>query len=268
MKRLKTRIIAVVLTLVFAIGVMTGCAGNKEEKVPVIGISWMEDISEGEYSEDLQAYINGVEQAGGKAVALDLVTTEKEAKKVLKELDGIVFTGGEDIDPSCYGEEVLPECGEINEERDVSDMLLAKAAIEMNKAVLGICRGQQLINVAEGGSLYQDIPSQIGTDVEHVDPAEEDFVWHTVTVDKDSLLYNAMQTTELEGNSWHHQCVKELGKGFVAKAYTEDGVIESIQMEGKKFVLGVQFHPEWHIDPYYGDEEYIAIFEALVNAAR
>lgn len=265
MKKTKLLISVLILALIFTTGIMTGCESSSDK--PVIGVSWMEDQEDGEWSEDYQAYLTGVEEAGAEAVALPLYNDEEEAKAALEELDGVVFTGGDDINPALYGEEVLDVCEAIDNKRDTSDMALMKAAIEMDVPVLAICRGMQMLNVVQGGSLYQDLPTQLGEDVQHRDPNQEDFVWHDVTVDEDSLLYDAMGETTLKFNAWHHQGVKELGDGLAVKATTADGLPECIEMTDKTFILGVQCHPEWHIDPYYGDEEYIAIFEALVDAA-
>lgn len=270
MKKTKLLISALILTLIFTTGIMTGCGSSDAEQdsdKPVIGVTWMEDIESGEYSEDLQAYINAVENAGAEAVALPLYKDDEEAVAALEELDGIVFTGGEDIDPAYYGEEVLPECEEINKDRDVSDVALMKAAIEADVPVLGTCRGMQLLNVVQGGTLYQDLPTQLGTEVGHREDAQEEFVWHDVTIEEDSILYEAMGETTLNFNSWHHQGIKDLGEGLEVKATSADGLVECVELTDNTFVLGVQCHPEWHVDEYYGDEEYIAIFEALVDAA-
>lgn len=255
-------------TLVFSYGCSTATPPAEEaaERFPNIGISWCEDTSSGEYSEDLQVYLNAVEQAGGTPVLLPLLENEAQAKEAIAGIDGLVMTGGEDVDPSYYGEEPAALLETVNEARDVSDQLLIASALDADIPMLAICRGCQFLNVALGGSLYQDIPTQYTSPLPHRSADQVDFVYHEITVAEDSVLFDIMQTSTLTANSWHHQGVKELGEGLTVIATAEDGMVEAIQKKDATFVLGLQFHPEWHID--YGDAEYLPIFQRLVIEAN
>ena len=188
--------------------------------------------------------ISSVNAVGGTPVTLPLIRTEAEAKKALESVDALIMTGGEDIDPSYYGEEPLPEASlDINPARDKSDFLLLQAALDADMPVLCICRGMQLLNVMNGGTLYQDIPSQLGISG-HRDPATTRFLYHNITVTKNTVIRSIIQKSSLKVNSWHHQSVKDIGKGLSVTAESADGIVEAIELQGKRFVIGVQFHPE------------------------
>ncbi len=265
MNRLFYKIGILILTTTFAFALLPGCGDpstEKEEK-PVIGISWMEDTEGEEPSEDLQAYIDAVEIAGGEPLLLPLLKDDAQAEEELGKVDAVVLTGGEDVDPANYGELPDEKLEQVNGERDQSDFLLLEEVIEKDMPLLATCRGMQVLNVYSGGTLYQDIPTQFDGAVSHRDPAEEEFVWHDIAIEKDSLLYEIVEKENLEVNSWHHQGIKELGKGLTVVATGEDGMVEGIEKDGATFILGVQFHPEWHID--YGDKEFTKFFERLVE---
>ena len=230
-----------------------------------VGISWMEDTDVDEYSEDLQAYIDALEMAGAEVVLLPRVSTEAQAMRAVNSVDAIVMTGGEDIDPAEYGEEPDEMLEDVNKERDKSDRLILSAAIDRDMPVLGTCRGMQMLNIIQGGTLYQDIPTMYETDILHRSVDEVDFEYHDITVEKDSLVAQIMGKTRFKVNSWHHQGVKDLGDGLKIVAKADDGMIEAIELEGAAFVLGVGFHPEWHIAE--GQPEFLAFFERLIKEA-
>ena len=242
-----------------ALFLLCGCASRKVgNNAPLIGISSCTDgaaISLG------GNYANAVFKAGGTPVILPLVKDRASADLLLSRLDGLIMSGGEDLDPSYYGEEVLNESVGINAVRDTSDFLLVQAALDCGKPIMGICRGHQLVNVALGGSLYQDIPAQIGTEhrqrVSGV-PA------HNVGLAPGSRLRMLLGDVDsVATNTHHHQAVKDPAPGIIVTARTADGVAEAFEGPG---VFCVQFHPEALIAA--GHDEFLPLFEAFVNDCR
>lgn len=267
MKRIGIRKLFIALTALFVF-VFTGCKKIEVKKVQTtekvkIGISWEREFLNGEVSEDVQVYIDSVKEAGAEPILLPQIKNRKDAEKVLKTVDAVILTGGEDIAPSYYKEKKHPQAFDPKEDRDVSDYWLSKVAIEEDYPVLGTCRGMQMINIVLGGTLYQDLPSEYISNLVHRDPKGEDFVYHDcIIMDKSSHLYKILKTEKLIVNAWHHQAVERLGEGLKITAKSSDGIIEGIELEGKTFVIGTQFHPEWHVA---GDKNYkfLPIFEAL-----
>ena len=246
-----------------------GDDGSGSEQKVAVGISWLEDIEQEEHGEDLQAYINTIEKAGGEPVLLPLVKDQEEAKKELEKVDVLVMTGGEDINPSLYGEKPDPKLEDVNDERDTSDLAMLQEAIDEDMPVLCTCRGFQVLNVLQGGSLVQDIPTSEeykDSKIVHRDPAEEEFAIHKITIDKDSILAQITGATELDVNSWHHQGVKKLGDGLKVTATSEDGMIEGLEREGSTYVVAVQCHPEWSVEE--GDDSFLVFFEHLMSQAK
>ena len=267
--KLLNLLVSLVLILTMSV-FMTACGGSDEEQSGsdeqkvAVGISWCEDIDQEKHGEDLQAYINTVEKAGGEAVLLPLVKDKDEAKVELEKVDCLIMTGGEDVDPAYYGEKPDPNLEEVNKERDASDMAILQAAIDEDMPVLCTCRGMQVLNVLSGGSLIQDIPTSDeykGDEIVHRDPAEEDFTYHVITLD--GQLARIAGDTSLEVNSWHHQGVKELGDNLKVTATSEDGMIEGMEREDCSYVIGVQFHPEWSVEE--GDDSFLVFFTDLMD---
>lgn len=168
---------------------------------------------------------------------LPTVSDARMAEDLLALVDGVIFSGGPDLDPSYYGETLWNGTVKVDTLRDASDLLLMHAALSSGKPILSICRGEQLMNVVLGGSLVQDIPSQIGEDVVHSGGA-----LHPVSVEKGSLLYGFFGQETLLVNSFHHQAVKEPGAGVRITARSADGLVEAYEYGNQ--VLSVQFHPE------------------------
>ena len=203
-------------------------------------------------------YIDGVTAAGGVAALLppqpvdDLI-----AEQVVDRLDGLILTGGKDVNPQAYGHQPHPATEQPARERDVWEFALLDAALRRHLPVLGICRGPQVINVALGGTLHQHLPDVLGHSGHRV--ADATFASHTARITADSrlgrLLGDSVQT-----RCYHHQGIDQLGRGLVASA-TCDGVIEGIEMTGDDFVVGVQWHPEENLDD-------LRLFAGLVEAAR
>ncbi len=194
-----------------------------------------------------QGYIHAIAQAGGIPVVLPPLTDLTVLRGMFDRLQGILLTGGVDVDPREYGEEQHPKLGLVQRDRDGSELPLARWAVAENKPVLGICRGHQLLNVAMGGTLYQDIPSQIDGSLDHEASIRHE-CWtnfdHGITLSEDSRLAELLGTTFVEVNSLHHQGIKDLAPGLRIVGRAPDGVAEAIEGTGDGFVMGVQCHPE------------------------
>lgn len=178
--------------------------------------------------------------AGAVPVIVPPLDTRSLVSQCLDRVDGIVFVGGLDIPPAAYHQESHPETEECHPNRFASDKLLAELVLQTDIPVLGICMGQQLINVVYGGTLTQHIE----TDVRHsrIKPTEE--IFHPITVEEDSLLHRILGVRELEVNSSHHQAVDKPAPGLRVLARAPDGIIEAMQMTDRSFFLTVQWHPE------------------------
>ena len=189
-------------------------------------------------------YIAALERHGAEAALFSYVDSAKEAAAIAASYDGLLLPGGGDVSPTLYNMPTKSCCGEPDSLRDEVEMLLVKAFADAGKPVLGICRGCQLINVAFGGTLYQDIKAEKGTDtLAHFDKENKDKPVHTVSVSGGSLLAGMVGAGKLPVNSVHHQAVRDLGRGMVLTAVSPDGVAEAIEAAAG-FVVGVQWHPE------------------------
>lgn len=255
-----------ILYAAIALSCICSCA---KHETPLIGIST--SYSETGRMSVGQTYVNSVIQAGGVPVLIPLVRDSITAEKIISRLDGIIMTGGEDFAPAYFHEEEIPELGTVNGPRDTSDMLLMNAAIRHRLAILGICRGEQGLNVALGGSLYQDLPAQhpsaAAADsssklLTHRQEEPSTTATQTVTIAEGSYLHQILGVTELQVNSHHHQAVKDPAPGITVTATSSDGVVEAI--EALQYgIVATQFHPEAFAQ--YGKEPYIRIFQDLVK---
>jgi len=217
-------------------------------KAPLIGITTGYE-QHGEAVVSLgRRYICAVERAGGVPVTLAPLQEQRLVERYACQLDGLIVSGGKDIPPALYGEETHPETDPLSEERPLFEMQLVRLFREMDKPVLGICYGCQLLNVAFGGTLVQDIPSQVASSVKHRrQTSQEPHARHVVTIRQGSLLSKILAATKLEIVSSHHQAVKQRGTHLRVAALAPDGVIEAIELEDARFFVGVQWHPE--MDP-------------------
>ncbi len=210
-------------------------------------------------------YSHAIELAGGAPILIPLTLGDESLRTIFSRLDGLFLTGGGDADPREFGEAVEPFCGEIDPARDAAELTLTRWALDQAMPVLGICRGVQMLNVAAGGSLYQDIGVQVQGALDHRrQPGDShDRRTHAIEVDADSALARALGESRIEVNSSHHQAVKQVAAGFRVVARAPDGIIEALEAEDGRFALGVQFHPEWLVD----DERILCIFREFVRRA-
>ena len=227
---------------------------SKAYSKPVIGVSTTNTMK--------NTCTKSIALAGGIPVILPVTSDVNAIDEILDKLDGLVMSGGEDIDPAWYNEEKSSKCGTPNDARDNYELLLFKRATDRNIPVLGLCRGQQLINVAMGGTLIQDLPSEKPSDIRHNSSAAKA---HSIRIEEGSLLNNIIGANTLEVNSHHHQAIEKLAKGLKATAWSTDGVVEAVDAYPQKHIMAVQFHPE--IDSAAGDKVQLQIFDHLVHQA-
>ena len=225
---------------------------------PIIGIAPCRSLPD---------YVESVRRAGGEPRVLDPSMDRPEV--VAAEIGGLLLTGGVDVDPARYGEEPLPSVVNLEPDRDAFEFGLLQAARALNLPVFGICRGIQVMNVALGGTLVQDIPTQMSGSLEHSIPSPSFAVAHEIWVSKGSLLWTLMQEKMADSdgcsvNSRHHQAVKEVAPGFEVTATAPDGVIEAIECPHSTFCLGVQWHPE----NFWRTGEFRPLFEGFIEACR
>lgn len=242
---------------------------------PVIAIPCRSDTSGRHHQLPMQgmgqAYLSAVIAAGGVPVLLPLGLDEARLLEALGRADELLLAGGEDMAPALFGEEPLPGLGAVDPERDAAELTLARRALEAGIPLLAICRGIQVLNVAAGGTLFQDIPSQVPGALKHdcFYPAyPRDHIAHTVEIAPGSRLAAVAQDAILRSNvpvnSLHHQAVKILGAGLRVVAQAPDGIVEAVEGTGDAWVLGVQWHPE---ELASGRADMRAIFRAFVEAA-
>jgi len=231
---------------------------------PVIGVTLGDGDEPGVHAmrED---YVRSVEQAGAIPVVLPPVCPG-DVTAILDRLDGVLLSGGVDVDPVLYGQAPHPKLGRVNRRRDDFELALTREALRRDQPILAICRGHQVLNVARGGTLVQDIPSIVGGAMEHDAPGPRCRRAHRVEVTGSSRLREILGLDTLSVNSLHHQAVDRVGEGLLAAARCpDDGVIEGLEMPGRRFVVAVQWHPEsfWsEPDPFQ------RLFDAHAEACR
>jgi putative glutamine amidotransferase len=224
---------------------------------PVIGVTRCSRIDD---------YVSSVEQAGARARVLEV---SESPRKILDEIDGLLLTGGGDVDPVLYGEDRHESVEDAEPGRDEFEIDLAKRAMASDLPLLAICRGAQVLNVAAGGTLVQDIPSAVSTPLTHTIVEPKNAVAHPIHIEPGSRLERALGSA-VDGsgscrvNSRHHQSVARVGNGLAASATSSDGVVEAIERAESSFCLGVQWHPE----NFWRSGEFSPLFDAFVAAAR
>ena len=224
---------------------------------PVIGITRCSKLDD---------YVSSVEQAGARVRVLEVSDSPKD---VLAEIDGLLLTGGGDVDPVFYGEDRHPSLEDAEPGRDEFEIDIARRAVESDVPLLAICRGAQVLNVAMGGSLVQDIPSSIASELPHTIREPKNAVAHDISVTPGSRLAQVLGPAMAAAqacrvNSRHHQSVARVGRDLVASATSPDGVVEAIEAPRKRFCVGVQWHPE----NFWRTGEFNGLFESFVAIAR
>ena len=227
------------------------------EPLPVIGVTRCSRLDD---------YLASVERSGARARVLEV---SESPRAVIDTIDGVLLTGGGDVDPAFYGQERHPSVDDAEAGRDEFEIDLARRAMEADLPVLAICRGAQVLNVAAGGTLVQDIPSAVKTDLTHSLELPKDCLAHDIHVVSDTRLHAALggaidASRACHVNSRHHQSVGSLGRSLVASATAPDGVIEGIEAPEARFCVGVQWHPE----NFWRTGEFRPLFDAFVAAAR
>jgi putative glutamine amidotransferase len=209
------------------------------------------------------AHMRAVAEAGGVPLLIPLAADEASLRQVLELLDGVVLSGGWDVDPGLYGEEPHRLLGTVDVRKDDTERLLAPMLLEGQMPVLAICRGAQMLNVAAGGTLHQDVSLAADEPLKHQQRTIGSVASHTIRIESGSRLAAIVGTSELRVNSRHHQCIAKLAARFVPTARASDGVLEAYEDPAHPFMLGVQCHPEdlTHEAPF------AALFEALVQAS-
>ena len=212
-------------------------------------------------------YSMAIEAAGGIPVILPLTLDEEVLTATLDRLDGLLLTGGDDVDPLRYGEDHHHKIEKTNPVRDQFDLTLARMALDRDMPILGICRGCQILNVAEGGTLYQDISAQVKNALRHplVGIAPKWHKAHLVSLEPGSKLADIYGTQDLWTNGFHHQAVKDVAATLKAVGKTKDGVVEAVESPSHGFVVGVQWHPEMMLEKH---EDVLPLFESFVQAAQ
>lgn len=206
-------------------------------------------------------YSDSISKAGGLPIFIphniELISN------YLDLIDGLVITGGDfDIDPNLYGENEKHKSVNLKKKRTIFEFKITSLAIKKNMPILGICGGEQLLNVVFGGSLYQHIPDEIKSNINHEQTNPRNQASHHISINKKSKLFSIVKTNKMFVNSAHHQSVKKLGKNLLVSAKSSDGIVEAIEHNSLDFCLGVQWHPEFLID-----KKDIEIFKSLIKAS-
>jgi putative glutamine amidotransferase len=229
-------------------------------QLPVIGITTFGENEYGNYSSH-HAYVEAVRRSGGLPVLLP--PGEPDPAAILNVVDGIIFTGGGDIDPATYNGGLHPTIARVDPQRDVFELTLARLILNSDIPVLGICRGLEVLVVTSGGTLVSHIPDEFGEVVAHTRDRIHT-VEHRVQITPESCLATIIGATEAKIVSWHHQAARTVPPGWRVTAYAADGVIEALEHEHHPWAIAVQWHPELSLN----DPLQQRLFQALVEAAR
>ena len=224
----------------------------------------MEEPFQGQYTYLNTFYTSAILAAGGIPVTPPFLD-EGDAEMLAASADGLLMSGGVDVSPSLYGEEELDVCGTTAPQRDKSDLALLRAALKYKKPILCVCRGCQMVNVYFGGTLYQDLPTQLGTPIQHSQHDTYRGGAHQVKVLEGTPLYHLYGKTEISVNSLHHQAVRELAPCLSPMAYGPDGIVESFYLpDASQWLRAYQWHPEMFQDTAARD----AVFSEFIGAAK
>jgi putative glutamine amidotransferase len=209
-------------------------------------------------------YSGAIRFCEGAPVLIPVAQNTKTLQTIISRVDGLLLSGGPDINPRFYGEQPLEGLGEIDEDLDQMELQVAKMAFKKGLPIFAICRGIQVLNVSLGGTLYQDIAIQMKESINHTQKADKGVNTHSIRIQEKTLLHQILGKKAIWVNGKHHQAIKALAPGLIISAVAKDGIVEAVEHPSKKFVLGVQWHPEgtWKEDPYSKK-----LFRAFVQAS-
>lgn len=239
---------------------------------PLIGITCSREVggawgsySPGHYMDyTFDEYSRAICDSGGAPVLIPVAQNRVSLLAIISRMDGLILSGGPDINPWFYGEEPAEGLGEIDQDLDRMELDVANIALKKDLPIFAICRGIQILNVSQGGTLYQDIKRQVPEPLNHTQKARKSANTHSVLIEKQTLLYDIVKRRKIWVNGKHHQALKDLVPGLKISAVANDGIVEAIEDPTKKFVIGVQWHPE---GTWKEDTNSKKLFRAFVKAA-
>ncbi len=214
-------------------------------KKPIIGLTSTQDVMVGKrISRINQPYVDSIVAAGGVPLIIPVLENGDLSDSYIDSIDGLVLTGGDDMSSHYFNEEPVKQVKMIDHNRDRTEWGLFHSAYKKGLPIFGICRGHQVINIALGGNLFQDIYSQIPDVLGHTSDYNIEDGYHSIYIEENSIMMEVFKNKIITVNSVHHQAIRELGENLKVSAYSKDKIIEAIESTNEKFVLGVQFHPE------------------------
>ena len=213
-----------------------------------------------------RAYVWAVERAGGVPIILPVTQEPDMIARYLGVADGLLLSGGVDVDPAHYGQTPHPQLGDVDLDRDATELPLIRAALDQDMPIFAICRGIQTLNVALGGTLYQDLPSERPSDIGHAQnerkiPRAQ--ATHGIVIEPHTRLAEIVGAGEMQVNSFHHQALRDVAAPLVVTALAPDGVIEAVESRAHRYVVGVQFHPE---ETAISDDKSQRLFDSFARA--
>ncbi|SRR5699024_8633902 len=234
---------------------------------PLIGITASMDLPGKEYTAN-NDYIEAITRMGGIPIVLPYLSDKQDIKVIVEKLDGLYATGGYDIDPTLFNEEPHPNLGKVVPKRDQFELMLIEETLRVNKPILAVCRGAQVLNIVVGGDMYQDIYQQIKEPlIQHQQRAPAGHGSHFVQVEKDSLLYKLTEMEQFKVNSRHHQANRHVPEPLLISGRSSDNIVEAIESITHDFVLGLQWHPE-NMLAEQDDEPSTKIFAGFIEACK